>query len=84
MSRYYFHVKDGSTTLDADGVELHSLQAARNMAIESSGEVLKDGASEALWGGECWVMWVTDEPNGAGHTFFTLRFSAESAESAPA
>jgi hypothetical protein len=34
-------------------------------------------ATAALWNGTPWRMWVTDQPNGEGKTFFTLRFSAE-------
>jgi|1185.fasta_scaffold175849_2 hypothetical protein len=77
MNRYYFNFKDGHTTLDNEGVELPSLADARNMAILNSGEILKDGASDSLWGGTPWQVWVTDAPNGGGNTLFTLRFSAE-------
>jgi hypothetical protein len=81
MTRYYFNVQDGRTTLDNEGHELASLTQARNLAIEHSGEILKDGASDTLWTGEPWCMWVTDAPNGGGRTLFTLKFSAE--ESGP-
>src|SRR3954451_18074040 len=76
MTRYYFNLKDGHTTIDNEGIDLPSLAEARKMAIVNSGEILKDGASEALWGGTPWQMWVTDAPDGGGQTFFTLRFSA--------
>ena len=77
MFRYYFNFQDGHTTLDDVGHELASLAEARKMAIEHSGEILQDGASEGLWAGEPWRMWVTDAPNGGGKTLFTLRFSAK-------
>ena len=76
MSRYYFNLKDGRTSLDEEGVELATLQEARNMAIRNSGEVLRDGAGQSLWSGEPWSLWVTDAPNGGGKTLFTLRFPA--------
>jgi hypothetical protein len=76
MSRYYFHLKDGRTILDAEGVELSSLIEARKTAITNSGEVLRDGADQCLWAGEPWKMWVTDAPNGEGNVLFTLNFSA--------
>jgi hypothetical protein len=77
MALYYFNFKDGHTTLDHEGVDLPSLAAARNMAIENSGEILRDGSSETLWSGTPWKLWVTDAPDGGGNTLFTLRFSAQ-------
>ena len=76
MPRYYFNVRDGRIIHDNEGVELSDLAAARQMAIESSGEILKDGAGPAMWSGQPWHMWVTDAPDGGGKTFFTLTFSA--------
>jgi hypothetical protein len=77
MARYYFNVRDGHIILDDVGAELPSSANARNLAIEQSGEILKDGASDMLWGGEPWRMWVTDAPNGGGEALFTLKFSGE-------
>jgi hypothetical protein len=76
MPRYYFNLKDGRVLLDQDGSEFPDIHAARKEAVRYSGEVLRDGAGEALWAGELWKLWVTDEPNGKGNTFFTLTFSA--------
>ncbi len=76
MARYYFHVQDGRTILDDEGVELPDLDAARKEAIRASGEALRDGIDAGIWAGESWRMWVTAAPGGNGHTFFTLRFSA--------
>ena len=83
MSRYYFHVKDGHVSLDDEGMELPTLGAARDFAIQHSGKILRDGASSALWSGTPWSMWVTDAPNGGGTTFFTLRFSGSAGEGVP-
>jgi hypothetical protein len=83
MSRYYFNVQDGQTSLDEEGQELGSLAEARQLAIVHSGEILRDGASDGLWAGETWRMWVTDQPGGAGETFFTLNFSATEGQARP-
>jgi hypothetical protein len=77
MPQFYFHVEDGETVLDETGVELRA--AAQDEALYASGEAIKDGvcAATSLWNGTPWRMWVTDEPNGAGNTFFTLLLSAQ-------
>jgi uncharacterized protein DUF6894 len=60
VPRYYFNVKDGKVILDAEGTELHDLEAARKMAVTVAGETLRDGAGESLWNGSPWEMWVTE------------------------
>lgn len=42
MPRFFFHLKDGTTHMDQDGVELVGADEAREAAIIHSGEVLKD------------------------------------------
>jgi hypothetical protein len=76
MSLFYFNIRDGRTMLDGIGTELSGLAAARQEAIRCSGEILRNGAGPAMWAGEAWRMWVTDQPNGGGKTLFTLKFSA--------
>jgi Domain of unknown function (DUF6894) len=76
MPRYYFHVEDHRTTLDADGVELSDIAAARQEALQAAGDMLRNGAGTSVWDGKPFRMWVTDQPGGRGKTFFTLRFSA--------
>ena len=56
MSLFFFHVRNGSTTLDRDGVEFPDVEAARREAIVACGELLRDvpvgvlkGASVRLW-----------------------------------
>ena len=61
MPRYFFHVKDGRTFIDTEGVELSNLAAARALAVTASGEALRNGAGPAVWDGTPWEMWVTDE-----------------------
>jgi hypothetical protein len=77
MPRYYFHLQDGHTLLDSDGLELIDLAAAQKEAVRASADVLKGGPGATLWEGTPWRLWVTDKPDGGGQTFFTLRFSAE-------
>ena len=76
MPRYFFNLKDGRTSLDDEGTELADIDAARREAVTYAGSTLRDGAGDSLWNGEPWRLWVTDQPNGEGKTFFTLHFSA--------
>ena len=73
MPRYFFHLKDGSTHMDNDGVELSGHDEARTQAIVNSGEVLRDLGAK-FWTSDEWRLWVTDE---SGETVCALRFSAE-------
>ncbi len=75
MPRYYFNIEDGRLSPDGEGTELVDLAKARSEALRMSGEILREGG-EGFWSGSPWKLWVTDEPNGAGTTLFTLRFSA--------
>jgi len=77
MPRYYFNIEDSTCLLDEEGQELADLAAAQQEAIRASCDLLKGGPKGDFWNGSVWRMWVTDEPNGQGRTFFTLRFSAE-------
>ena len=76
MPRYFFNIDDGHTTIDNEGSEHPDLQSARQEALVTSSETLRDGGGPYLWSGKQWRMWVTDQPGGVGKTFFTLRFSA--------
>ena len=48
MPRYFFHLNDGHTALDAEGTELADLNAARQEAVRFSGEVLREGPGDSL------------------------------------
>ena len=76
MPRYYFHVEDAHTEIDEVGVELPNLEAARNEAVRTAGEILRDGAAKNLWGGKPWRMWVTQSPSPSETELFSLWFSA--------
>jgi pyruvate formate-lyase activating enzyme-like uncharacterized protein len=72
MPRFYFHVKDGADIRDEVGTELPSIDAARNQAIASSSEMIRDlGRKFRL--AAVWQMTVTDEN---GQELFELSFTA--------
>ena len=73
MPRYFFHIKDGTTRMDEEGVELAGRDEAREAAVVDSGEVLRDIGAK-FWNGHEWRFWVTDE---AGATVCALRLAAE-------
>ncbi|MGL3108069.1 DUF6894 family protein [Bradyrhizobium sp. BR 1432] len=75
MPRYFFHISD-STSLDDAGTELLDIAAAQTAALQTSGEIIKQGSMETLWKGIPWEMKVTDGPLPEGRTLFVLRFSA--------
>jgi hypothetical protein len=74
--RYYFNIKDGQALLDPTGVEFADMEAVKDEAVKCSGDMLKGVHGEHLWSGEPWVLWVSDQPKGAGNTVLTLTFSA--------
>ena len=76
MPRYFFNIEDGHTIIDNVGSEHPDLESARQEALVTSSETLRDGGGPHLWSGKPWRLWVTDQPGGVGKTFFTLRFSA--------
>ena len=73
MPRYFFHVHDGNSARDHEGIELPDIFAAQEQAILLSGELLREMGGR-FWDGETWSLEVADE---AGRMLFILRFSAE-------
>ena len=73
MPRFFFHVHDDVETIDREGTELPGITEARNEAIVTAGEMLRD-LDGRFWNSREWRIWVTDE---AGQTVCALRFSAE-------
>jgi hypothetical protein len=45
-------------------------------AIHSSVDLLKGIRAEHFWSGILSVLWVTDQPRGAGNTVLSLTFSS--------
>jgi hypothetical protein len=74
--RYYFHVKDGETMLDEEGLEFDDVEHVKSEAVQSSADLLKGRHGKKFWTGEPWLLWVTDQADGGGNTFLTLTFSS--------
>jgi hypothetical protein len=73
MPRYFFNVHDGKDLYDKEGTELAGIGEARDQAIRTAGEIIKQNG-HTVWNGSPWQMNVIDE---AGSAVFTLRFSAD-------
>jgi hypothetical protein len=75
MFRYYFHVRDGRTSIDNEGTEFASLEDARVDAVRLAGAMLTDHAP-IFWNEHDWELQVTDAAN---LTVFTLSFTGSMA-----
>jgi hypothetical protein len=64
MPRYFFNVKDGQDLPDHQGTVLPDPDAARLLAVSTSGEMIRAHA-ESFWKDRDWQMHVTDEQGGA-------------------
>jgi hypothetical protein len=73
MPPYFFNIRDGRDIRDTEVVELAGVGEARNQAIRTAGEMIRQDG-HTVWNGSPWQMNVTDE---AGAAVFTLRFSAD-------
>jgi hypothetical protein len=71
VPRYFFNVKDGQDLPDHEGTVLADAEAARVMAVVTSGEMIQAHAS-LFWADADWQMHVTDEQ---GAMICDLRFS---------
>lgn len=71
MPRYFFHIHDGFSTLDAEGTELSDLRRAQIEAVSFAGKVIADDARRMKFG-DNWALEVADE---GGVVLFTLAFS---------
>jgi hypothetical protein len=74
--RYFFHMKNGTATLDDEGMELPDMAAVQKEAVLSSADLIKGHLGPDFWTGEAWTIWVTDQPNGDVNTVLSLDFSA--------
>lgn len=59
MPRFYFHTETDVRTTDTEGTEFTGYVAARQEAIGTSGQMMKD-APEVFWGSRPWSVTVTD------------------------
>ncbi len=73
--RYYFNFEDGETALDDEGMEFADFDEVKAEALRSAVDMLKDLQGPNFWLGEGCRLWVTDQPQGGGHTLLTLIIS---------
>lgn len=76
LPRYFFHTHNGETVLDHRGLEFPDFRAARDEAIRTCGEMLRQIPS-AINNGDPFQLWVTDQPEGKGKKLLTLTVSVE-------
>ncbi|MEG3124243.1 DUF6894 family protein [Sphingomonas sp. GB1N7] len=78
MSIYYFEVADRFPVIDADGIELETVDLAREHALHFASRVLGDESSD-FWDTKNWVLTVHDEHRLA---LFSVTFAAENLQPA--
>lgn len=71
MPRYYFHVMDGVSHPDTEGIELSDLKAAQIEAVRFSAQSLSETA-DTFWETEEWKLNVTD---GGGLVLFCVQIT---------
>lgn len=75
MPIYYFEIADANPAIPCVGENLSSLAAARCFALKYAGLLIRD-QGEVFWGGEEWVMTVSD----VNHlTMFTIMICSTAA-----
>lgn len=72
MPKFYFHVDHGELHADFEGVEFECEQQAREAAVKTCGQAVKEIAQEFWEKGE-WRMHVTDDEH---RLLFTLRVAS--------
>jgi hypothetical protein len=78
MPRYFFHIEDGKTAQDEDGVELESLARAKCEAVRLAGQSICDCAP-TFWNTDGWKLTASDED---GLILFSLYFAGTDAPAA--
>ncbi|MGE8130901.1 DUF6894 family protein [Methylobacterium sp. NPDC080182] len=63
VPRYFFHVHDGHSEIDLEGLDAASVEAARLMAVQLAAETLREGAHRRMFG-DAWYLEVFDETGG--------------------
>ena len=72
MALYFFHVMNGKADIDDVGIECADMDAVREEAIRSSGQMLSTGRQS--WTGDAWRMTVADAD---GTIVFGVSFSID-------
>lgn len=68
MPQYHFGIQTDRQFVDEQGVDLADHAAARAMAIQTCGELMRDGGA-TFWGTRPWKVTVSDE---VGLMLFTI------------
>jgi hypothetical protein len=77
MPRHYFHLQNGVTTLDREGVDVPDMAATRAEAVKTIGTMLCEDPMDTFWDGKPLRVWVTEGPDGTGKTLFALQIVQE-------
>jgi len=72
MGRYFFHVINGTTDLDLDGVELADIGKVRAEAVRAAGDMLCGDMHD--WTAKGWHMSVVDSSDSV---VFSMNFSVD-------
>jgi len=80
MPVFYFHLQNGTTKIDHDGIELPDLSAARDEAAGTIAAILREDDMNSLWNGESLRLWVTEAPHDSGQTLLELQILAAAAK----
>lgn len=73
MSRFFFHVVNGSFMPDHEGMECSTTDEVKTEAVKAAGAMIHDQGS-AVWNTGHWDMFVCDERN---RTYLKLSFTVE-------
>lgn len=74
MPRCFFHVEDGGSLRDDEGIVLPSVEEARTQAVLAASAAIRDAGATFWSNGARWSMEVVDE---LGARVCALRFSGE-------
>jgi hypothetical protein len=83
MAMHYFHLANGSVSLDDIGTDLPTLAAVEIEALRTARDMLNLGSTDGIWDGGAWKVWVTDQPNAAGRTVLSLEVLAARGDRLP-
>ena len=80
MPKFYFHTSTLTRFTDEDGTELSGAHEARQQAIATCGEMMRD-QPEGFWGSKPWSVTVTD---AVGLILWELSIDGSASAGAPA
>jgi hypothetical protein len=70
MSKYFFHIDDGTPPIEHEALEADSLADAKCQAVKLAGQMICD-AADGFWDRQEWKLTAADEK---GLTLFSLEF----------